>query len=122
VAVHAYGSFALIEDQDTLTQVLHDFVHAYEQSMPRPWTLSDSEVFMRRIVIQIVGFRIKIKRIEGKWKLNQNRPPERRRRVIRALKNRVDDNSRAIAALMEETVSPEVIGDPGPPPEAERSP
>jgi transcriptional regulator len=84
VAVHAYGTFTLIEDQDTLTQILHDFVRAYERSMPRPWTFSDSEVFMRRMVTQIVGFRIDIQRIEGKWKLNQNHPPKRRRLVIRA--------------------------------------
>src|SRR5947199_131019 len=48
----------------------------------------------------IVGFRIEITRLEGKWKLSQNHPEERRRRVIRALEARPDDDSQEIAGLM----------------------
>jgi hypothetical protein len=49
---------------------------------------------------QIVGFRVEIDRIEGKWKLSQNHPVERRENVIRALDARGDENSTAIAAMM----------------------
>lgn len=46
------------------------------------------------------GFRIEISRIEGKWKLNQNRPPEQRERVVQQLRTLGDENSQAIAELM----------------------
>ena len=48
--------------------------------------------------------RIEITRLEGKWKLSQNHPEGRRRRVVRALAARPDEDSRAIAALMEEAL------------------
>ena len=51
----------------------------------------------------IVGFRIEITRLEGKWKLSQNQPEERRRKVDRGPcpGGRIED-SKAIADLMEE--------------------
>jgi transcriptional regulator len=48
----------------------------------------------------ITGFRIEITRLEGKWKLSQNHPEERRQRVIKALEQRSDEDSQAIAAMM----------------------
>ena len=51
----------------------------------------------------IVGFRIEITRLEGKWKLSQNHPEGRRRKVIAALEARSDDNSKGIARLMRQT-------------------
>jgi transcriptional regulator len=41
----------------------------------------------------IVGFRIEISRLEGKAKLNQNHPEERRRKVIRALESQGDEDT-----------------------------
>jgi transcriptional regulator len=52
-----------------------------------------------------VGFRIEIAKLEGKWKLSQNHPEVRRKRVIRALSGRLDEDSRAIAAMMAELTS-----------------
>jgi transcriptional regulator len=69
--------------------------------MPRPWSLGGPGPFVDRMLAQIVGFRIAVERLEGKWKLNQNHAVERRRRVIRALRQRGDENARAVAALME---------------------
>jgi transcriptional regulator len=43
-----------------------------------------------------------LRRLEGKWKLNQNHPLARRQRVIAALRSRQDEASRDIAGMMEE--------------------
>jgi transcriptional regulator len=59
--------------------------------------------FVDRLVRQIVAFRIPLDRLEGKWKLNQNRPTEQRQRVIDVLSQKADDNSQAIAKLMRGT-------------------
>jgi transcriptional regulator len=47
----------------------------------------------------IVGFRIPIARIEGKFKLSQNRDPEERRNIVFAHSNG-DPDQRALAAWM----------------------
>lgn len=100
VAVHAYGTMQAIEDPAALTKIVNDFVTVYEASMPQPWKLAGPSEFLDRLVRQIVGFRIEITRIEGKWKLNQNQPLERRERVVHALRQQPDDNSQGIAAMM----------------------
>jgi transcriptional regulator len=102
VAVHAYGKLQLIEDLESLRELVARTVRLYEQSMPRPWSFDKSSPYATRMLGQIVGFRIHIERIEGKWKLNQNQPVERRTKVIRRLQEQNDENSQTIAALMSE--------------------
>jgi len=100
VAVHAYGRLELIEDQAEVESLLNRMVNVYEAGQSRPWQLNESPEFVDRMLKQIVAFRIPITRLEGKWKLNQNRPAEQRQRVIDVLSQRQDENSQAVADLM----------------------
>jgi predicted FMN-binding regulatory protein PaiB len=50
------------------------------------------------------GFKIKINRFEGKWKLNQNHSVERRKRLIDGLRKTREVNSNMIADLMDQTI------------------
>jgi transcriptional regulator len=101
VAVHVYGKFELIEDGNELMKILKKSVSIYESSMPHPWDMQkvDSE-FIDNLSKGIVGFKIKITKTEGKWKLSQNHSMERQQRVIKALECQGDDNSKQIAELM----------------------
>jgi transcriptional regulator len=103
-AVHAYGRFEAIHDCVALTAIVRAYVEHYERNMPRPWQPAGSPHYIERLVAQIVGFRIPIERLEGKWKLNQNHPRQRREKVIQALQQRGDENALSIAALMQETL------------------
>jgi transcriptional regulator len=101
VAVHAYGKLELIEDEPTVLALLHRTVKRYEASQPEPWKLADQPAdFIAGLAKQIVAFSIPIERLEGKWKLNQNHPAERRERVVAALKQQDGENAEAIAGLM----------------------
>lgn len=106
-AVHAYGHIELVEDREGLLEILKESVQVYEQGMPQPWTLEDTGTFTERLMQQIVGFRMLIQKIEGKFKLNQNHPAERRKKVIQALTRQGDENSSAVAKLMRDTLSVE---------------
>ncbi len=66
-------------------KILRDLVLLHEKSMPEPWESRDDDDFVKRLAQSIVAFRVQITRIEGKWKLSQNRPRERREKVIDAL-------------------------------------
>jgi transcriptional regulator len=100
VAVHAYGRARLVEDHDGLLDIVRRSVEAYERAMPRPWSLGETDAFVERLLKQIVGLRVEVERIEGKWKLGQNHAVERREKVVRALAKQGDEDSTAIAALM----------------------
>lgn len=100
VAVHAYGTVQIVEDRDQLWDIVQRSVAVYERSMPQPWAMNDRNTFVDRLLAQIVGFRMEIERIEGKWKLNQNHPIERREKVVRALEQQDDPDGLAIAQMM----------------------
>jgi transcriptional regulator len=103
VAVHAYGKLQVISDDSETLAVLKRTVETFESAFPEPWQLAAQPPdFIDKLAGQIVAFRIPLDRLEGKWKLNQNHPPERRERVAAALENAADDNSREIARLMRE--------------------
>ncbi|CAN5268873.1 FMN-binding negative transcriptional regulator [soil metagenome] len=102
VAVHVYGALHVLEDAESLTAILQKSVVAYEQDRENPWTLDPSSPYFEKMIHAIVGFRIDITRIEGKWKLSQNQPPERRAKVRRALAGSSNPEDLAIAQLMNE--------------------
>jgi len=100
VAVHAYGVLRLVEDRESLQDILNRSVSTYERVLPRPWTYNASDLDYEKMIKEIVGFHIEISRLEGKCKLNQNHPPERRRKVIRELEAQADSDSKTIARMM----------------------
>lgn len=104
--VHVYGKIERVEDPSELARILTATADVYERQMPNPWTFDSSTTFAERMMSQIVGFRMLIDRIEGKFKLNQNHPQERRDKVIRALTTQGDENSLGIADLMQKSPPP----------------
>lgn len=100
VAVHAYGRLELIEDEAATHELLARMVRHYEASQSEPWDLAAQPAdFVERLARQIVAFRIPIERLEGKWKLNQNHPQDRREKVREVLAAGEPDEQ-AVARLM----------------------
>lgn len=107
-AVHAYGRVRPIHDPDALRTIVQDSIGIYEKAMPQPWTLGTNDQFVDRLLMQIVGFRIEIEKIEGKFKLNQNHPVERREKVIKALQRQGGENALAVSEMMHEQLLGEI--------------
>lgn len=103
VAVHVYGTLHIVDETAAVIDILQRTVAFYEAGLPQPWTFDSSSEFIQRLAAMVVGFRIPIARMEGKWKLNQNHPQERRDKVVRTLAAFDDENSQAIAALIEQS-------------------
>lgn len=103
-AVHVYGRVALVDDPDELFELVQATTESYERSRPAPWAVGERNTFLDRLLAMIVGFRIDIERIEGKWKLSQNHPVERRQKVIRELRKRDQVDDVEVARLMEQTL------------------
>jgi transcriptional regulator len=58
------------------------------------------ETFLSGMMNGIVGFELAVSRLEGKFKLSQNRPAGDRPRIIAALEARDDADSHGVARLM----------------------
>ncbi len=98
--VHAYGVPGIIEDRDRLADLLDQTVTAYESGRPKPWTGAMPPEFRDKLMLGIVGFEIQITRIDGKFKLGQNRPIADQRRVYAELSDSDDTSEKGVAALM----------------------
>jgi transcriptional regulator len=99
-AVHAYGTPQLIDDSATLYELLHALVHTYEAPMPQPWAFDLPADYVHNMMQGIVGFTMRISRLEGKCKLSQNRSLGDQKRVTVALEKQGDFLSAGVAALM----------------------
>jgi transcriptional regulator len=102
VAVHATGTARVVDDPAEVTNIVAALVAVYEGNRANPWQFDPSTEYARKMVHAIVGFRLEIEQLEGKWKLNQNHTPERRARVIAALESSTSADEREIARLMRE--------------------
>ncbi len=79
VTVHAWGHPRVIDDTTWLRKQIDDLTHSRERSRSAPWKVDDAPAdFIASQIKGIVGVEIPISRIEGKWKVSQNRPePDR---------------------------------------------
>jgi transcriptional regulator len=80
IAVHAYGTMELVEDEAGKDALLAGLIAANEPGFAERWNAMP-EGFRRTMLAGIQGFRIPIARIEGKFKISQNRLPEERGNV-----------------------------------------
>jgi transcriptional regulator len=102
VAVHAYGAPRAIEDSAELIRLVSDLAELHEGGRPAPWRLADEPAdYAAGMVRGIIGFAIPITRLQGKFKLSQNRNAADRGRVIAALRSENHQGAADIAALME---------------------
>jgi transcriptional regulator len=100
-AVHAYGLPHIINDERTFYEMLQVLVQTNEAGFEQPWTLqSDNDEYIRKMMRAIVYLDIEITRLEGKFKLSQNRPAGDQQRVMAALAASPSEESRNVAELM----------------------
>jgi transcriptional regulator len=102
-AVHAYGRVRLIEDADRLCSMLRRLSERQEARGATGWRMDDlPESYLEGMLKGIIGLEIAVTRLEGKYKLSQNRPAEDRPRIIAELERRGDCDGVAVARLMRE--------------------
>jgi transcriptional regulator len=101
LAVHAYGVPRLIEDGERIRAILRALVAKNEAGFDEPWSMDLPDDYLRKMIGGIVVFEIPLSRLEGKFKLSQNRPLVDRQRVIATLAASADPTQRALAATMQ---------------------
>jgi predicted FMN-binding regulatory protein PaiB len=87
--VHAYGRPEVMQDKDWIRRHVTELTAQQEATEAKPWALSDApESFIEVMLRGIVGFRFAITRLEGKWKMSQNRDMGDRNGVVQGLGKR----------------------------------
>jgi transcriptional regulator len=101
VAVHAYGTLRYVSDPAALRRHLEALTSHHESTREQPWSVSDAPAsYIERQMGAIVGVELEITRLEGKWKMSQNRAAEDIDGVVAGLEASGDVAAREVAALV----------------------
>ena len=99
--VHAYGRPAIVDDADAKLAIIERLVTTQEAVMPEPWRVDDIPGDYREAQLSgIVAFEIEITRLEGKFKMSQDKRPADRAGVIAALEARDGPLGHDVARVM----------------------
>jgi transcriptional regulator len=108
LSVHVYGKFEFVNDEE-LKESLSDLVKKYEV-LNSTYQLDEvDEKFLEGMTKGIVGFRIKIEKMEGKAKLSQNHSIERKKLVIQELEKFKSEDEQKIASYMKSDLEQELL-------------
>jgi len=93
-AVHVWGRPAVVEDAGWLRRQVDALTRGQEARRAQPWAVGDApEDYLAAQLKAIVGIEIPIARLEGKWKMSQNRDEADRRGVVAGLRDEADPHS-----------------------------
>jgi transcriptional regulator len=100
--VHAHGPLRFVEDRAWLRALVTRLTQAHEAGRAPAWQVTDApEEFVERQLGGIVGVEMPVARLEGKWKVSQNRGAADRAAVASALREAGDPRSQAMADLVQ---------------------
>jgi transcriptional regulator len=103
VAVHAYGRPRVVADAAHTRAHLERLVATYESPATGPWSMDRlPDDYVQRMIKGIVAFEMPIARLEGKFKLSQNRSAADREGAIKGLEGSSDAIAKEVARLMRE--------------------
>ena len=72
--VHAHGTLRAVDDPQWMFALLERLSARHEGARAMPWSIHDApRGFIDKLVGALVGIEIPIARIQGKWKMSQNR-------------------------------------------------
>jgi transcriptional regulator len=105
--VHAHGVAEFIEDRRSLLELITRLTDEHEKANASPWRVADTPAdYIDKMLGAIVGVRIRIERLEGKFKLSQNRSETDRLGVVAGLRLSTDAGDNALATFMSEHRNP----------------
>jgi transcriptional regulator len=99
IAVHAYGEPQIFNDGRETEMLLESMFEEFEKSYKTQFVELDSD-YKNKLLKGIVAFEIKVTRLEGKFKLSQNKTSGERERIIDSLKSQPDKVKSDLAKFM----------------------
>jgi transcriptional regulator len=100
-AVHMYGNAQIFSSEQDVHGMLNELMETFEPAYRQQWEAL-SPKFQENMLRQIVGFEIVATKIEGKFKLSQNRTREDQANVIASLDQADDSAVAGVARMMKE--------------------
>lgn len=98
--VHAHGRLRAVDDAPWLRALVGELTAQHEARRPAPWMVDDAPAdYVQQMLRAIVGIEIAVERLEGKFKLGQNRSADDRAGVVAGLTRDAEAGDPRAAAL-----------------------
>ena len=106
--VHAHGALRAIDDAAWLLGLVERLTARHEAGLAAPWQVGDAPAgYIDKLLKAIVGIEIPLSRLEGKWKLGQNRSMQDQASMAQGLAlDARPGAARALGALIAANVTP----------------
>ncbi len=105
--VHAFGRPEVMKEKDWLYRHVTELTAQQEKNEANPWAPSDApDTYIEIMLGGIVGFRFAITRLQGKWKMSQNREVQDRIGVVKGLNARAAGDDLEIAEVVSRRITP----------------
>jgi transcriptional regulator len=103
VTIHVRGRISFFQEPEALLELVRRLTDRHEGERGAPWAVSDAPAdFIQSQLRAIVGLRLEITALTGKWKMSQNRSPADRAGVVAGLRaDGVEAVADAVAEAME---------------------
>lgn len=99
ISVQAHGRAEVFDDAERLLQLVSRLSALHEAERLQPWAVGDApRDYIDSMLRAIVGFTLPIERLDGKWKLGQNRSQADQTGVREGLAASHDPRDRELAA------------------------
>lgn len=101
--VHVHATLTPVHEPAAILDILTRLTRQHEAAQPHPWQVADAPAdFTRKLLDNIVGVRLQIRRMQGKWKVSQNQPAANRASVVSGLIGQGGDTAAAMAGLVQQ--------------------
>jgi transcriptional regulator len=107
IAVHAYGQpslIALADSPEAMDGMINSMITSYEPSYKEQWN-GLSHQFRNSMMNGIIGFEMQVTKLEGKYKLSQNRSHIEQNAVAQALSQHLDPTISGVGEAMSENLA-----------------
>lgn len=100
--IHTHCTPKIMDDRDWLVRHVSQLTDQQEDGVSQPWSVDDApEGYISALSRGIVGVELQVSRLEGKWKMSQNRPEKDRDGVVSGLRGLGSDAAQNLADLVE---------------------
>lgn len=103
IAVHAYGDAKIIDTDDNLIRLMENTIQQFEKEFYSQWK-SLPPNYVDGMLKAIVGFEIEVDKLEGKFKLSQNKTKDEQQNIINTFEKSIDSIQKEIANEMKKKI------------------
>lgn len=99
IAVHAYGVPEIIDNKESVLREMEKLIDTYEKEYKKQWE-SLPKQYIDEMLKGIVAFEINVTKLQGKFKLSQNKTETEKKNIINSLSLSKDATTKELAEEM----------------------